>query len=34
MTIQDKGIYEELKDRGNEVYWHWRKDIKNLLKRP
>ncbi|WP_353096685.1 lactate utilization protein [Tissierella praeacuta] len=29
MTIQDMEIYEELKDRGNEVYWHWRKDVEN-----
>lgn len=29
MTIQDMGIYEELKEKGMEVYWHWRKDVEN-----
>ena len=29
MTIQDMGIYEELKEKGIEVYWHWRKDVEN-----
>lgn len=29
ITIQDMGIYENLKDRGNEIYWHWRKDVEN-----
>lgn len=24
MTISDLGLYEELKSRGNEVYWHWK----------
>ncbi|MCQ4925491.1 lactate utilization protein [Tissierella carlieri] len=29
MTIQDMDIYDDLKDRGNEIYWHWRKDVEN-----
>ena len=29
MTVQEMGIYEDLKDRGNEIYWHWKKDIDN-----
>lgn len=29
ITVQEIGIYEELKGRGNEVYWHWRKDVEN-----
>ncbi|MBU5427286.1 lactate utilization protein [Tissierella pigra] len=33
MTIQDMGIYEELKERGNEVYWHWRKDTQNPIEK-
>lgn len=24
MTISNLGIYEELKSRGNKVYWHWK----------
>ncbi|MBE6020297.1 MAG: lactate utilization protein [Clostridiales bacterium] len=23
VTLQDVGIYDALKERGNEVYWHW-----------
>ncbi|WP_026894055.1 lactate utilization protein [Clostridiisalibacter paucivorans] len=24
MTIEQSGIYDELKNRNNEVYWHWK----------
>lgn len=24
ITVQDLGIYEELKRRGNKLYWHWK----------
>ncbi len=24
MTILDLGLYEKLKEKGNEVYWHWK----------
>lgn len=27
-TINDLGIYEELKQRGNSVYWHWKAEDK------
>lgn len=27
MTIQNMGIYEELRERGNQAYWHWRQDV-------
>lgn len=33
MTIQNMGIYEELRERGNEVYWHWRKDVENPIQK-
>ncbi len=29
ITIQEMGIYEELRERGTEVYWHWKKDVEN-----
>jgi hypothetical protein len=28
MTIQSIGIYEELLNRGNKVYWHWKAENK------
>ena len=28
MTILDMEVYKELKDRGNEVYWHWKAEDK------
>ncbi len=31
MTIQDMGVYEDLKNSGNEVYWHWKKDVENAV---
>lgn len=29
ITIQEIDIYDELRNRGNEVYWHWKKDVEN-----
>lgn len=29
MTILDMGIYEDLIDRGNKTYWHWKADDAN-----
>ncbi len=29
VTIQEMGILEELENRGNQVYWHWKKDTQN-----
>lgn len=31
VTIQELGIYEKLKERGNDVFWHWRKDVDSPL---
>lgn len=33
-TLNDLGLYEEFKNRGNEIYWHWKADDKKaaLLK--
>lgn len=31
ITVQDIGIYEELKDRGNKVFWHWKKDVEDPI---
>lgn len=28
MTISELSLYEELKSRGNEVYWHWKAEDK------
>lgn len=33
ITIQDMGVYEALRERGNEVYWHWRKDVENPIQK-
>lgn len=30
MTIDDMNIYEELKQRGTNVYWHWKVENKKL----
>ncbi len=27
-TLEELGLYEELKERGNEVYWHWKVEDK------
>ena len=27
ITLQEMEIYDDLKDRGNEIYWHWKKDV-------
>ena len=24
MTLNDMGLYEEFKERGNDIYWHWK----------
>lgn len=24
MTLKEIGLYKDLKDRGNEIYWHWK----------
>lgn len=29
ITIQEMDIYDELKTKGNEVYWHWKQDVPN-----
>lgn len=29
MTIQDMGLYEDMKEKGIEIYWHWRKDVED-----
>lgn len=29
VTLEELNIYEELKDRGNEVYWHWKVEDKD-----
>lgn len=29
ITIQEIDIYDELRNRGNDVYWHWKKDVEN-----
>lgn len=29
ITIQEMDIYNDLKDMGGEVYWHWKQDIPN-----
>lgn len=29
ITIQEMDIYENLKAKGNQVYWHWKQDIPN-----
>lgn len=31
ITIQEIDIYDELRNRGNDVYWHWRKDVENPI---
>lgn len=31
ITVRDIGIYEELKDRGNKVFWHWKKDVEDPI---
>ena len=31
MTIDNMNIYEDLRSRGNKVYWHWKKDIENAI---
>lgn len=31
VTIQELGIYENLRERGNNVFWHWRKDVENPI---
>lgn len=28
MTLENLGLYDELKNRGNEVYWHWKAEDK------
>lgn len=28
ITLNDLGLYEEFKNRGNDVYWHWKVDDK------
>lgn len=33
MTLEELGIYEELKNRGNEIYWHWKVDDKDEARR-
>ena len=34
MTLQEMGFYEDLKNRGHEVIWHWRKDVESPLQKP
>jgi hypothetical protein len=29
MTIKDMEIYDDFKDRGNKIYWHWKQDVPN-----
>lgn len=29
MTVQEMDIYDDLRDKGNDVYWHWKKDVEN-----
>lgn len=29
MTVKDMDIYDDLKDKGNEVYWHWKNEVPN-----
>ncbi len=31
ITVQEMDVYEELKARGNDIYWHWRKDVENAI---
>ncbi|MDR7857018.1 lactate utilization protein [Tissierella sp.] len=31
ITVQEMELYEDLRDRGNDVYWHWKKDIENAI---
>ena len=33
ITIENLNIYEELKERGNNVFWHWKKDVENPIKK-
>jgi len=28
VTLNELGLYEEFKDRGNKIYWHWKADDK------
>lgn len=30
MTLEQMDIYDDLKAKGGEIYWHWRKDIPNV----
>lgn len=29
ITVEELDIYDDLKNRGNKVYWHWRKDVED-----
>lgn len=31
-TLEELGLYEEFKNRGNEIYWHWREEDKNYAR--
>lgn len=31
ITIEELEVYEELKKKGNSVFWHWRKDVENPI---
>lgn len=33
MTILDLGFYDKLKEKGNEVLWHWKSTSKDTLKK-
>lgn len=33
ITIDELDIYDDLKNRGNEVYWHWRQDVEDAAKK-
>jgi len=31
VTVRDIGIYDDLKERGNKVYWHWKTDVEDPI---
>lgn len=31
ITIEELGVYEELRERGNSVFWHWKKDVEDAI---
>ncbi len=33
ITIDKMDIYDDLKNRGNEIYWHWKKDVENATEK-